>query len=161
MAEMSNISRAAYRNIENGISSPKVSTLQDIVAAMGVKLEELVVPIKPLKSVRFRASKKLHRREQIFAQEDGGPAIVVNTWDRISVERRIFSAAHELGHLLLHLSVYRVEEESEVKAQENEANLFASHFLMPLSQTYTNLTLRRIWVRDCHVPHLISWRPAA
>ncbi|CAB3396215.1 ImmA/IrrE family metallo-endopeptidase [Kyrpidia spormannii] len=37
------------------------------------------------------------------AQEDGGPAIVVNAWDRISVERRIFSAAHELGHLLLHL----------------------------------------------------------
>ncbi|CAB1129503.1 protein of unknown function [Candidatus Hydrogenisulfobacillus filiaventi] len=31
----------------------------------------------------------------------------------------------------------------------------------PLSQTYTNLPLRRIWVRDCHVPHLISWQPAA
>ena len=33
---------------------------------------------------------------------DGGPAVVVNTWDRISVERWIFTAAHELGHLLLH-----------------------------------------------------------
>ena len=37
---------------------------------------------------------------------DGGPAVVVNTWDRISVERWIFTAAHELGHLLLHPSEY-------------------------------------------------------
>jgi transcriptional regulator with XRE-family HTH domain len=39
--------------------------------------------------------------------EDGGRAIVVNVWDRISVERWIFTAAHELGHLLLHLSSCR------------------------------------------------------
>lgn len=34
---------------------------------------------------------------------DGGPAVVVNVWDGISVERWIFTAAHELGHLVLHL----------------------------------------------------------
>lgn len=61
----------------------------------------------------------------------GGPAIVVNTWDRISVERQIFTAAHELGHLVLHLRDYEVDKEEEDKAQEQEANLFASHFLMP------------------------------
>ncbi|HUP42830.1 MAG TPA: helix-turn-helix transcriptional regulator, partial [Thermoanaerobaculia bacterium] len=32
------------------------------------------------------------------AAQDGGPAVVVNTWERISVERWIFSAVHELGH---------------------------------------------------------------
>ena len=61
----------------------------------------------------------------------GGPAIVVNTWDRISVERQIFTAAHELGHLVLHLSDYGVDEKEETKDQESHANLFASHFLMP------------------------------
>ena len=62
---------------------------------------------------------------------DGGPAVIVNTWDRISVERWIFTAAHELGHLLLHPSEYR-REATELPAQtEREADIFASEFLMP------------------------------
>lgn len=65
------------------------------------------------------------------APADGGPAIVVNTWERISVERWIFTAAHELGHLLLHLDDYDVAERHEERRQEKEANVFASHFLMP------------------------------
>jgi Zn-dependent peptidase ImmA (M78 family)/DNA-binding XRE family transcriptional regulator len=65
------------------------------------------------------------------SSEEGGPAIVVNVWDRISVERWIFTAAHELGHLLLHLRSYDVTHAAEDKAQEDEANVFASHFLMP------------------------------
>lgn len=65
------------------------------------------------------------------AEEDGGPAVVVNTWERISVERWIFTAAHELGHLVLHLDDYRTDQRDEEERQEKEANLFASHFLMP------------------------------
>ena len=62
---------------------------------------------------------------------DGGPAVVVNTWDRISVERWIFTAAQELGHLLLHPSEYR-RAATELPAQtEREADIFASEFLMP------------------------------
>lgn len=64
-------------------------------------------------------------------EEDGGPAVVVNTWERIPVERWIFTAAHELGHLVLHRPEYQIEEVNEGKTQEQEANLFASHFLMP------------------------------
>ena len=63
--------------------------------------------------------------------EDGGPAIVVNVWERISVERRIFSAAHELGHLMLHPDAYDVHQSEENDEEEMEANLFAGHFLMP------------------------------
>ncbi|RME21208.1 MAG: XRE family transcriptional regulator [Deltaproteobacteria bacterium] len=63
--------------------------------------------------------------------EDGGPAVVVNTWDRLAVEHWIYSAAHELGHLLLHLDAYDVEVEEEDDQQEREAEVFASHFLMP------------------------------
>jgi Zn-dependent peptidase ImmA (M78 family)/transcriptional regulator with XRE-family HTH domain len=65
------------------------------------------------------------------AAEDGGPAVVVNTWERISVERWIFSAAHELGHLVLHLADYEVGSHEESRDHEKEANLFAAHFLMP------------------------------
>jgi len=63
--------------------------------------------------------------------QSGGPAIVVNTNKRMPVERWIFSAIHELGHLLMHVDAYQVEEKAEDKKQEDEANLFASYFLMP------------------------------
>ena len=62
---------------------------------------------------------------------DGGPAVVVNTWERISVERWIFSAAHELGHLLLHLDDYEHECDEEDAVHEREADAFAAEFLMP------------------------------
>lgn len=66
-------------------------------------------------------------------EADGGPAVVVNTWARLPVERWIFSAAHELAHLLLHLDQYQLDEEieSEHDVVEKQANAFASHFLMP------------------------------
>jgi transcriptional regulator with XRE-family HTH domain len=64
-------------------------------------------------------------------RSDGGPAVVVNTWKRISVERWIFSAAHELGHLLLHLDDYGQDAEEEDDAHEREADAFAAEFLMP------------------------------
>jgi Zn-dependent peptidase ImmA (M78 family)/DNA-binding XRE family transcriptional regulator len=63
--------------------------------------------------------------------EDGGPAVVVNTWDRIPVERWIFTAAHELGHLVLHRSAYDVSATEERDDEEAQANQFASHFLLP------------------------------
>ena len=221
LAELAGISRVAYRNIENGSSTPKVSTLQNIADGLGVKLQDLIVPVRTLKRVRFRASKKMNSRDSIInevvrwlddfnyleellnnrpgyrfedlakklssmnsgnsrakcaakearkvlnlnnkepirdiagllesagikvypislasdgffglsvAKEEGGPAIIVNVWDRILVERWIFSAAHELGHLLLHLDTYNIDEISENDDQESEANVFASHFLMP------------------------------
>ena len=64
-------------------------------------------------------------------EDDGGPAIVINTWERISVERWIFSAAHELGHLLLHPGAYDHRQEEEPEEEEKQADEFASFFLMP------------------------------
>jgi Zn-dependent peptidase ImmA (M78 family)/DNA-binding XRE family transcriptional regulator len=65
------------------------------------------------------------------AASDGGPAVVVNVWERLSVERWIFTAAHELGHLILHLDAYDVTKTEEDPTQEKEADMFASYFLMP------------------------------
>ena len=61
----------------------------------------------------------------------GGPAVVVNTWERITVERWRFTLAHELGHLLLHHADYDVAERGEDVAHEYEADVFASAFMMP------------------------------
>ena len=62
---------------------------------------------------------------------DCGPAVVVNTWDRISVERWIFTAVHELGHLLLHQDEYQREATDLPTETERKADAFASEFLMP------------------------------
>jgi Zn-dependent peptidase ImmA (M78 family)/DNA-binding XRE family transcriptional regulator len=222
VAERARLSRVAYGNIESGTAKPKVATLMRIAEVLGVKLQELLTPTRPLGAVRFRALKRMTSREQVLvdvvrwlenyneleqaleervtfrfeqlvrelnktspgatragtaaerarvalglrpddsirdicglleerggikvfpmqlasdaffglsvAKDDGGPAIVVNVWDRISVERWIFSAAHELGHLLLHLGAYDVAKTEENREEEEEANRFASHFLMP------------------------------
>lgn len=86
------------------------------------------------------------------APQEGGPAIAVNVWDRISVERWIFTAAHELGHILLHLDSFDVTQENEDETQEAEANWFASKFLMPdkafnreLQETYGLPLLDRVF----------------
>ena len=75
------------------------------------------------------------RRDSFYGlsvgRADGGPAVVVNTWDRISVERWIFTAAHELGHLLLHPTDYQRDETELRPEAEQEADAFASEFLMP------------------------------
>lgn len=64
-------------------------------------------------------------------ESDGGPAIAVNVWEKIAVERWIFSAAHELGHLLLHLGAFNIVNIEEDPDEEQEAHLFAAEFLMP------------------------------
>ncbi len=65
------------------------------------------------------------------SDENHGQAIVVNTWENISVERWIFTAAHELGHLVLHPSDYDIDQTAEDKEIERQADRFASYFLMP------------------------------
>ena len=220
VADKAGLSRVAYRNIETGTSSPRVDSLLGVAKALEVKLQDLFVPVRELKAVRFRATKKMTTRGELLAdvarwlddyseletllcnvkpyglarlgksfQElkgstrpqmaaarvrekmglrdnevvrdicglleaqgikvfmpklasegffgfsvaaaDGGPAIIVNVWERLSVERWIFTAAHELGHLLLHLDAYDVSQTEENSTQEKEADVFASHLLMP------------------------------
>lgn len=220
VASAAGISRVGYRNIEAGSSTPRSGTLQRIAKALGVSIQQLLVPTQVLTHVRFRAEKRMITRENVLAdvarrlgdfreledllathkpwrlaevaqrsqlisndraartaalarvalglreeiihdicylldsngikvlttdvksegffglsvsQIDVGPAIVVNTWDRISVERWIFTVAHELGHLLLHPTAYDVSVIEEFQEEEREADRFASHFLMPPS----------------------------
>jgi len=216
LAEISGVSLPAIKNIERKKSLPRTNTLMSLSKALDCRLQDLVLPVKELNSVRFRARKKMNRREQILARvsrwledfnslenllsekesykfsglaetsteyspgqlaercrkilnlkddepihdisgliescgikllalpyssdafnglsvgvSDEGPAIIVNSWERISVERQIFSTAHELGHLLMHLSDYDGKVTVEDKAQEKDADEFAGYFLMP------------------------------
>jgi hypothetical protein len=55
----------------------------------------------------------------------------VNSEPGVSVERQIFTIAHELGHLVLHQNSYAADSEHENDQEENDANLFAGLFLIP------------------------------
>ncbi len=216
LAAKAGLSRVALGKIERGSVVPRAQTLDALAKALTVPVGELVTPVRPLESVRFRARTQVHAREQILAEvskwldayagleanlderlpfrfeegmsvnrhsgpektaqvarqavglgseepvrdicglleenrvklllletnrdsffglsvgsRDHGPAVVVNTWDRISVERWIFTAAHELGHLLLHQDEYQRDATDLPTETEREADAFASEFLMP------------------------------
>lgn len=67
---------------------------------------------------------------------NGVPIIVINKHKGTSVRRR-FSLAHELGHLVLHKDLQDREFRDRSNMFEQEANLFAEHFLMP-SDSFEN-----------------------
>ena len=65
--------------------------------------------------------------------DDAGAFILVNT-NGINVERQLFTAAHELGHLVFHRKDFGVAPDlsrDEVKEREAVANFFAGHLLVP------------------------------
>ena len=228
LAERVGVSRVAFGKIERGAVMPRAGTLAALAAVLEVPVRELVVPVRPLRSVRFRAHARMYGREQTLAEvarwlddyawleseleesrefrfrslvaengsrrwnevaqsaremaglkpgtlvpnicrlledsgvkvllldkkrdsffglsvgaEDGGPAVVVNVWDRISVERWIFTAAHELGHLLLHPGEFKREATDLPTETERQADRFASEFLMPESAFRTEWAATR------------------
>ena len=75
-----------------------------------------------------------------------GEMILVMLRDRKRViERTIFSAAHELGHLVLHPQLFTSDEKGEdvdSKRYEREADKFAGNFLVPSDE------LVRIWKEE-------------
>jgi Zn-dependent peptidase ImmA (M78 family)/DNA-binding XRE family transcriptional regulator len=223
VAQEAGISVPGYQKLENGKVRPRRETLVALAEALDTNIPTMLREVEFPTAVRFRAAKKLRKREQVLARvanwlEDfnsleellnvtrknqlvqiinevsslekevnktqeaarlvrtrwelepdepisnicnlfdskgikvltiplgmtddgffglsvnsmsGGPAIVVNTWERIPVERWIFSAAHELGHLVLHGEAFDVCVQEENVQEEREADQFASWFLMP------------------------------
>lgn len=65
-----------------------------------------------------------------FKTDNGIPVIIVNK--NFSNDRKRFTLAHELGHLLMHIvGDFPIPKHRNQKEREYEANCFASEFLMP------------------------------
>lgn len=96
-------------------------------------------PIKDIYEVVNNAGIKLHLSEMplndffgaSIGEEDGGPAISVNVSKGISLERQIFTVAHEMAHLILHKDSFRPEMFNDEQDEEKEADKFGGYFLMP------------------------------
>ncbi|MFH0907470.1 MAG: XRE family transcriptional regulator [bacterium] len=113
------MAKMARDRLTKDVSCP-IADICDVLEDAGIKLY-----LTPSKSIAFFGLS--------VNKADGGPAIAVNTRDDIPVERRIFSAAHELGHLLLHTDSYdgNVRDEEDSEPEEKQADAFAGYFLMP------------------------------
>lgn len=137
-----------YNFLENELTSKMKNRLVNIKEKEPIKLaakvrEALSIesgePIRDIYEVVNSAGIRLHLSEMPLSdffgvsigEEDGGPAISVNVSKGISLERQIFTVAHEMAHLILHKNSFRPEMFEDDQEEENEANLFASHFLMP------------------------------
>jgi len=220
-AKEAGISRMAYHRIEKGLAEPRVSNLQNLANALGVKVFDLVRSVPKLHSIRFRALKwKTEKAKQLREEikdevalwmrdfndlenilvtkkgnklsipdniikarsaspdkvaqeirkwlkldeeiitdicglvesmgiklhfmnrgldnfsglsvndEELGAAIIVNTFAAKTTERKIFTIAHELGHILMHPGSFN-DDVMEIEVQEKEADEFAGYFLMP------------------------------
>jgi len=65
-----------------------------------------------------------------ISDKKSGEAIIINNNNSISTERKIFTIAHELGHILMHPDSFD-DKYDEIESQEKEADIFAGYFLMP------------------------------
>lgn len=71
---------------------------------------------------------------------DGMQYCIVIEDGKNSMSRRNFSAAHELGHIILHSELNIDEmEKDQINDLEKQANAFASAFLMPRQSFYNEL----------------------
>ncbi len=113
--------KKAAAEVRQAFGLNDIEPVRDICGLLGSKGIK-IIPLQIASDAFFGLS---------VAKEDGGPAIAVNIWERISVERWIFTAAHELGHLVMHLGSFDVGQTQEETRQESEANIFGSYFLMP------------------------------
>ena len=68
LAERAGLSRVALGKIERGAVLPRARTLVALARALGVPVRELVVPVRPLRNVRFRAHSRMYGREQTLAE---------------------------------------------------------------------------------------------
>ena len=67
---------------------------------------------------------------------DNGPAIAVNTSSAISIERQMFTVAHELGHLIMHGSSYGSDSDDDEVEGLNRHDFVESGLSRLVKQAY-------------------------
>ena len=114
--ESPNIAATLLRQ-EWGLGSKPIKSLLHLLEAKGVRVFSLAENCREIDACSFWSNEI--------------PFILLNT--EMSSERIRFDMAHELGHLVLHKHAAPMG-----RIAENEANAFASEFLMPESSVRAN-----------------------
>lgn len=105
-----------------GVGEGKISNLFEAVEAVGLKVLRTPIPIDKFFGLSACSSAE-------------GAFVLVNT-HHITIERQLFTLAHEIGHLIFHRDDYNdtlLEEgtKEEEKMREKVGDYFAGHLLVP------------------------------
>jgi Zn-dependent peptidase ImmA (M78 family)/DNA-binding XRE family transcriptional regulator len=108
-----------------GLGDAPIVNLFQSVEEIGLKVLRQSIPIKGF----FGLS---------ACSDIEGAFVLLNTHD-VTIERELFTLAHEIGHLIFHRVEYQdtlIEEgtKEEEKAREKVANYFAGHLLVPQAE---------------------------
>jgi Zn-dependent peptidase ImmA (M78 family)/DNA-binding XRE family transcriptional regulator len=103
-----------------GLGDAPISNLFEAVEGVGLKVLRRSVPVDSFFGLGACSS-------------DSGAFVLINS--NVTIERQIFTLAHEIGHLIFHRGEYQdtLKEEGtkeEEKAREGVANYFAGHLLV-------------------------------
>ncbi|MCT7985971.1 XRE family transcriptional regulator [Laspinema sp. A4] len=107
-----------------GIGDAPIANLFEAVEEIGLKVLRLPIEQKDFFGVSACSATQ-------------GAFVLINTHN-ISIERQLFTLAHEIGHLIFHRDEYQDQllgstDGDEEKAREAVANYFASHLLISQS----------------------------
>lgn len=156
-----NFVHSLIQRLENYLVTPP-KTIYSIVEDVEEKLGNQQLTKENIREVAFEVRERLgisiHNDDILYQLEmsginilsrfmpEGSSADAYSLWTKDEVPylvlaigksyaRRNFDLAHELGHLLLHRSVdFEFLDKKEHEEKEQEANEFASHFLLPEAQ---------------------------
>lgn len=109
----------------------------DIRKSMGLGLDPIPDIIEVAELMGFTVINMNYQEDKVDAFSsmntiNGNSYFVITTGDSGSFYRQQFSIAHEIGHWVLHQNINPQElDKSEYRTMEDEANTFASIFLMP------------------------------
>jgi len=141
-----------YKELEKLLGKPSRPSLPDVKDLTAMEAAQIVRAIAHIKDEdpvcnlvgmvsQLGVKLWLHdfKMKRVFGLSvgipDDGPAIIVNDNAEISIERKIFTIAHELGHLLFHIDSFSSAQEylEENDEEESQANAFAGVLLLPPS----------------------------
>ncbi|NEQ70864.1 MAG: ImmA/IrrE family metallo-endopeptidase [Symploca sp. SIO2D2] len=108
-----------------GLGEAPIFNLFEIVEEIGLKVLRYPFPIKDFFGLSACSAEQ-------------GAFVLINSHN-ITIERQLFTLAHEIGHLICHRGEYQdtlVEEgtKAEEKAREQVANYFAGYLLLPQAE---------------------------
>lgn len=134
------LSNARLKEIDNAISNLLLRYEVDFPKdSIGKLLDRM--------GIKYGFSSKLPSEVSGFiAPKDGETYIIVN--EKESLQRRVFSLAHELGHFVLHhpkdKTMFRIDQvDNQLSNEETEANYFAASLLVPEEKLKWALTQSR------------------
>lgn len=134
VAERFNLPECDVPVVSEGCSPEEAAQIVRASWGLGQQPISSMVKLLESKGVRvFSLSEETNSVDAFSCWRDTVPFAFLNTFK--STERSRFDAAHELGHLVMH----RHGAPQDSKQAENEADRFASEFLMPMDDVLSRI----------------------